>query len=301
MLRNMGYEVTSIPVTRRIRRSTVEEIRLMSPRVVVATSFVLAPTLVRLRRRIDSFYWLDMMDSATETRRIINAGVIRNLYFQLIEKPAIKNLLLVANIITYISEKDYEMDEKLHSSVETKPAMFIIPNKIEQEISKYRWSGLKRLVIVGDFSYKHNKRMLKIASKIASKIDLPLHIYGHGTRLIKLFRPNKLVHGYVHSNHEFNQIGDLHVAPVAQIAGIKNKISNALINGMPVLTTKEGIQGINLSSGAFLFSISKLDQINRSNIEQSLLKIKGQEIWKGFTVNEEKKLELFFRTHLSSE
>jgi hypothetical protein len=237
------------------------------------------------------------MDSAFETRKFNNTGIFRWIYFYLFENSALKKLTSAANIITYISQKDFELDENLLKAIEPTSKIFIFPNIYDHIPRTYIWSHIKRLVIVGDFSYMHNKQMLRIALQISNTLNLPLHIYGHGGNSIGTFSSKSFVHGYVESEQEIYQLGDLHVAPVDQIAGINNKVSNALQYGIPVLTTCEGAQGINASFGLYIFSISGLDQINLNEIENSLVRTNNLKIWNGFMVDESKNLNLFLNNH----
>jgi hypothetical protein len=296
-LSRLGFDVEIIQLKRIIRKSVIKEISSKNPQLVVGSSFVIAPMLTRIAKSVETFYWIDFMDSVFETRKFNNAGIFRWIYFNLFENPALKKLTSTANIITYISQKDFELDENLLKAIEPNSKVFIFPNIYDHIPRTYIWSRIKRLVIVGDFSYIHNKQMLRIASQISNILNLPLHIYGDSGNSIRNFSSKSFVHGYVESEQEIYQLGDLHVAPVDQIAGIKNKVTNALQYGIPVLTTCEGAQGINKSSGLYIFSLSGLDQISLNNIENSLVKTNNLKIWNGFAVDESKNLSLFINNH----
>jgi hypothetical protein len=297
MLNRAGFSVEIFPVGKIIRKSTLERIQFQKPQIVVGSSFIQAPNLVKIVSKFETFVWFDFMDSAIETRRWVNAGLFRWIYFQIIEKSAINKIIKNSNIITYISQKDLELDRKFEQFADTKSKIFIFPNGYVTNPRKYVSSSIKRLVIVGDFSYRHNKKMLKNAKKISVKLRLPLHIYGHGKNPKINIKQKSFIHGYTKSDKQMYQKGDLHLAPVEQIAGINNKVVNALLKGNPVLTTIEGVQGIKKTDGVILFSISKLDQLDHLQIKESLIKIQNRIIWKGFEFNEEKQLNSFLRNH----
>jgi hypothetical protein len=121
------------------------------------------------------------------------------------------------------------------------------------EISK---KSEKRLVFIGDGGYFPNvlaalELSLLIAPRISKVKEMrTVHIYGYGwPRWISNF-PNLRFHGYQDAKLLYLS-GDIHLAPLRQRSGVKNKIVMPLTLGLPVIAYKRSLNGVPKSPSLF--------------------------------------------------
>ena len=83
------------------------------------------------------------------------------------------------------------------------------------------------------------------------------------------FLPNLFFNGYQEESNIYSQL-DIHLAPMRQRAGIKNKIVLPLTAGLPVVAYKSGVNGIDNCDNLFISdSISGFISILSSIINQN--------------------------------
>ena len=266
------------------------EILGFNPHLIVATSFVLAPTLRRLKKKNNITTWLDAMDSAFETRKLRSAGLIRNIFFRVHERPALLDLIRSGTIITYISAFDMQKDLRRTGINLEKDRHFVFPNMTPGKISPFVLVHFSRIVFIGDFSYRHNRKMLGPTIQFANKLGLPLHVYGNKTNKQKNTYENVFFHGYVSDEKELYKDGDLHIALVQQRCGINNKVINPLIKGLPVITTTAGMQGVNKSKGLICLDKNIDFEFSLQELTNKLRTSSGKKIWNGFQIDESSSL-----------
>jgi hypothetical protein len=68
-----------------------------------------------------------------------------------------------------------------------------------------------------------------------------IHVYGEVSPLVRSHYPLVQWHGY--SDYLANQ-QDVHIAPILEGVGIKNKVANPIFNGLQVITTIQGANGL---------------------------------------------------------
>lgn len=258
---------------------------LASPNSALAiTSFILLPWSIT-PLGIKKIKLVDMMDSLKRTREYSNENIIRwviGLFESLFSTLFRKN-----HIRTYISEYDRDSDKKI---TPREIRTFVIPNAISVQRHS-AVSYLKRLVFVGDLNYSENRIMLSELCVVLERSGLRLHIYGSGHSGMQDKFRNHFFYG-TRDDVELYQPGDLHLAPIRNKHGLSSKVFNAIANGIPVLTTENGINGILECHGIFVENEIEIwpeiigDLFLRSN--SSPLKVK----WNGFNCDEREPLRL---------
>jgi hypothetical protein len=245
--KEFGFSVQIVEVT---RFPIPKEFRLISgllenPNSVLAiTSFILLPwCLTPLGRQ--KIKVIDMMDSLIRTREYSHHSIHKWVVgrFELF----ISALFRKDHIRTYISEYDRDSDKNITPK---KIKTFVIPNDIPMNIYG-KTSNLNRLVFVGDLNYSENKIMLAELCAALDTANMKLHIYGAGDSSTHHVSGNHIFHG-LREDEELYQSGDLHLAPVRNMHGLSSKVFQAITRGIPVLTTKNGANGINECSGLYV-------------------------------------------------
>lgn len=276
-----GYKV-QVKYVRRI--PNLKDYRLISnlvsdsQTVLAITSFILLPWCISPLgyRKIRI---VDMMDSLIKTRGFSFENLSR---WMLGRFEILLSLIFRSNHIrTYISEYDRDSDKNITpKNVKT----FLIPNTVSA-IKFNESTALERLVFVGDLNYSENRKMLRDLCTVLESTGMKLHIYGIGKYAFKFGSKHCIFHG-VCDDAELYRAGDLHLAPVRNRHGLSNKVFGPVINGVPVLTTDCGTNGIKECSGIYVENdISKWPQMISNLFQQSRnLPFKIQ--WSGFKNDE---------------
>jgi glycosyltransferase involved in cell wall biosynthesis len=107
-----------------------------------------------------------------------------------------------------------------------------------------------RLVFVGDGKYVANRKSLKFLKEALRNLpsSYEIHLFGDS---LKSSNPRFRSHGYV-STSELYRIGDIHLVPVKFGSGLKLKAAVPLWNGLPVVATLEGANGLRRSGSLFV-------------------------------------------------
>jgi hypothetical protein len=106
-------------------------------------------------------------------------------------------------------------------------------------------SASKRLVFVGDGRYPPNQHALIFLEEILSRLpsNVSIHVFGMG---FDVRNPRFVFHGYTPANRIYLE-NDIHLAPIFSGAGIKLKVAVPAWNGLRVITTPEGANGLGTS------------------------------------------------------
>jgi hypothetical protein len=107
-------------------------------------------------------------------------------------------------------------------------------------------STTTRFVFIGSTRYKPNRDGLilllqKLRFGLHACLLEKIHIYGEVDDFLVAMYPEVCWHGY--ANYD-GFVSDIHIAPIIVGAGIKNKVANPLYNGLLVISTVEGANGI---------------------------------------------------------
>lgn len=103
--------------------------------------------------------------------------------------------------------------------------------------------GPRRAVLAGDWTYGPNRAGLRwFVRHVLPRMDVPVEVFG---RAVPEGLPRQLVrHGYVADGQALHRTGDVHLAPVRYGAGVKRKVLQPLLLGLPVVTTPVGAHGL---------------------------------------------------------
>ena len=157
-----------------------------------------------------------------------------------------------ADIILYFSKAEVDIVKKYNP----KACVYDVPLYTDDVFknSKYNAGERKDLLFVGSFNHKPNlDGILWFVNKVFPKVqslyeDIKLYIVGSNPtkEIINLANKNIIVTGYISDEELSSLYGKVRlvVAPLLYGAGIKGKIIEALQQGLPVLTTDIGAEGI---------------------------------------------------------
>lgn len=98
-----------------------------------------------------------------------------------------------------------------------------------------------RLVLAGDWAYPPNVDGLRwLRRHVVPRLTVPVHVYGHGApEGAGLVR-----HGHVDDERELYAPGDVHLAPVYYGGGVKRKVLQPLLAGLPVVARSPAARGL---------------------------------------------------------
>jgi hypothetical protein len=216
--------------------SDLTQLKFGSWDLIVVVSHANASVL-KLARKHTKFLWFDSTDSTLASRTSsLRKGDLKQLFLLLRE---IFNLRTSPelDLLTYVSKSDSTCDS---FCLPHQNAALIFPlNDLSREVETTRD---KRLVFIGDGSYRPNRLALKFISEVLKhyNLDYPVHVYG------KDYRPvsgNFYFHGYTERGLIYKS-EDIHLAPRIAGAGINLKVAIPLANGLKVITNPNGANGI---------------------------------------------------------
>lgn len=212
--------------------------------LIVLVSFATAGLLHRARKNSKAI-WFDPTDSWRLTRfSLIRRGDLKQLpillrdLFWIWTSPRI-------DFLTFITKRDSEK-EKFWWSKRLHPIIYPI-----QDLKRLvHPSSEMRLIFVGDGSYGPNTQAITFLTKVLQLLPptIQIHVYGKG---FKNSDSRFIFHGYS-SNQEMYFENDVHLAPITFGAGLKLKVAVPLANGLRVISTPEGANGLKQNSNLFI-------------------------------------------------
>mgnify|MGYP001557847701 FL=1 len=161
-----------------------------------------------------------------------------------------------ANRVVAMSEADRHSMQKLVPGL----AVDIVPNGIDTDyfsIKNKRNVGLQRILYVGNFKWLQNREAVDVlATRIWPRIkkripNAKLLIVGMSlTRKVKELQSKdiEVVEGMPDIREAYER-ADVLVAPIEGPGGTRLKILEAMASGVPVVTTKIGIEGLDVRDG----------------------------------------------------
>lgn len=196
------------------------------------------------------------------------------------------------DVATFVTREDIKAVSKLNPQAKYK----ILTNGVD--LNKYIYKPLasrKNIVFVGKLDLWANELMAdKLAKVILPKLnetypDLKLIVAGAcPTRRVKKLASDKvIIHENVPDIIPYYQNARLFIHPHSGATGIQNKLLEAMACGCPVVTTKTGIQGIDVIDGRSVFIGNDDNEI----IEKSLLLLKDDALSEKFAQNARKIIE----------
>jgi hypothetical protein len=207
----------------------------------VAVSYAGAPAL-RALRALTGPLWLDAVDSWLKVDLSgLRAGHPSYLA-RLLRDAVLLTTAPTVDLVTYISHADRRADR---SSVRGRRRL-VLPGT-SRPIDPLPQAGT-RAVLAGDWSYPPNRdglgwfvrEVLPALERLQPAPSWRIDVYGpHAPAL-----PARLhVHGYS-PEEELYRRGDVHLGPIHHGGGVKRKVLQALLAGLPAVTTIAGAHGL---------------------------------------------------------
>lgn len=167
------------------------------------------------------------------------------------------------NYCILVNDKDKQILEN-----DIKIPIAVVPNGVDTDYFKNDSVEEEvKLIFLGDMSTPPNNDAVKyfienIYPKVLEEMNIPFYIVGRNpTDYIKsLKNDNIIVTGSVDDVRNYLTRGSIFITPMISGTGIKNKILEAMSMQLPVISTSEGISGINAENSVnYLLSDSSED------------------------------------------
>jgi hypothetical protein len=236
LLQHCGYAV---------HRATAAQVAATSARhdLGVAVSYACAGVIRRLRDCSERT-WLDAVDSWLA----VNGSGLRSgrpAYGFRTARDAGRLLRMPPpDLLTYISRADLAADR----STVRGSLRLVLPGQVPG-LTASPGTG-RRLVLAGDWSYPPNadglrlfwNRVLPTLEPHLARLGAAVDVYG--SKVPDLRSPALRHVGYAEDARELYREGDVHVALVRFGGGVKRKVLQPLLSGLPVVTTPAGARGL---------------------------------------------------------
>lgn len=213
--------------------------------VGVAVSYVCAPALRGLRRRA-ARTWLDVVDSWM----LVNGSGLRSgrpsYLLRALRDGARLAVMPRPDLVTYISGADLRVDGVTVRA----DVRLVLPIRTPSPPTGGAAVTQRRVVLAGDWGYAPNRDGLRwfrrdVLPALESCLPHPswsVAVYGSGLQQGSSGRMH--VVGYVDDAAALYGSGDVHAAPIRFGAGVKRKVLQPLLAGLPVVTTPAGAHGL---------------------------------------------------------
>lgn len=207
--------------------------------VICISSFVIARDLIRYER-YTNFMWLDAMDSWKLTRLSLFRENPMKEFIKVARDYAGSRYFGKAHLLTYCSIRDAERDKQNI----LQPYIFGPGHVKNFEMQDYG----PRYVFVGPSKYYPNRVAFEYLISLAKEGIFEknsLHVYGEPNRYLSKL-PGVQIHGEAPDTEVYGS-RDIHLVPLWKGAGIKYKTLVPLSQGLKVISSLEGANGLNPS------------------------------------------------------
>jgi hypothetical protein len=248
LLSNRGYDVTEI-TNRELRNLELEQ-SFYDLGVIVSFANLYA---IQLLKRNCKKIWLDSTDSILHTRLL---GLGKNKLGSYIKGPVEVFLAFVAkrniDVITYISSLDQSWDRFLFPGINS----YVIPNAPLRSQDKSPSSYRREIFFVGDTSYNANRKAIKFILRngnqiiTAKGIDLFI-VTGsqfHDKKIVEFDNGTKIHFVHSLSISRLYHPEAIHIVPIWNGVGIKNKVTEPASLGVTVLAGDKSFNGLHVYS-----------------------------------------------------
>lgn len=267
MLTEAGYRCSTVPLNQIDALPTDLDLG-------VVVSYACVGSLRSLRTRARRT-WLDAVDSWL----LINGSGIRGGHpsyaARALRDAARLTLAPPADLVTYISRADLRHDRGTVRGARR----LVLPGRAHGPTVGDDQGP--RLVLVGDWSYGPNRDGLRwLRQRVVPLLPAPVHVYGRLQQ--SALSAGFLQHGYVSDDRDLYGQRDVHLAPVLSGGGVKRKVLQPLLAGLPVVTTTMGAHGLrphpllHVAHSADQFAALASRQFGRSAAGPP---IPGEQVW----------------------
>lgn len=196
--------------------------------------------------------WLRLGSTGRGAGRSLASAVIRSLK-AITAAVALRYVSRRANSISYISSLDFETDSWL---VSERTKVFIIPNGSPVNKPQFidYWNPVGPMVVVGDWAYPPNQEMLQSVFKwYSTLVEAPgLKVVGPNLGAMPTLPRGVEIVGWVDEITEAYEGTCCALALTSSGAGVKNKVLEPLALGIPVIATRNALNGIDANDGTVL-------------------------------------------------
>lgn len=212
----------------------------------VAVSYASAGHLPALRQRCPTL-WLDAMDSWL----LVNATGLRSGHASYAAR-AVRDAwrltrMPVPDLATWITSSDLAADRRTVRA----HRRLVLPASIQPPAPRLAPAAGRRIVLVADWAYAPNRhglswfrrRVLPRLTPALEELDAVVEVCGSAAPT-QPQHPRVRVRGYVTDVADLYRVGDVHAAPVLFGGGVKRKVLQPLLAGLPVVTTTPGAHGL---------------------------------------------------------
>lgn len=243
-----------------LKRSDVDIIIISHPSGMLALKSV----LFILGKRIPIFYDAHNVESEFIKETFVNnpkyfwfehlVGYLNTLFLERIGcKYVADHILCVSNRDREIFIKKYKLNSNKVSVIPSGCNININQKDINKEKIKFKYKiDPSKIVIVfhGLYSHPPNEEAFQlIKNEIAPEFkDTAIFLTG-GSNCPVYSEDNFISIGFIENLHEFFSIADIAIVPLRHGAGTKLKVFDYMAAGLPIVTTKKGIEGIEAENG----------------------------------------------------
>ena len=211
--------------------------------MLVGVSYACAGAVRRLHGRARRT-WLDAVDSWL----LVNGSAVRSGHpsygVRAVRDAARLAALPRVDLVTYISAADLAQDR---GTVRGRRRLVLPCSVPGHGLSAEEASP--RIVLAGDWEYAPNRdglawflrEVLPHLRRLRPEQDVV--VYGRGAERLPAMLGVRVL-GYAEDARELHRAGDVHAAPVRFGGGVKRKVVQPLLLGLPVVTTRAGAHGL---------------------------------------------------------
>lgn len=213
----------------------------------VLVSFAQLPGYFKLKT-ISSHVWLDATDTLLGTR-LLGLGRIKLFsflkgVFEVLLTVVLQNKFLC---VTYISKRDMRIDRALFRNT----PKFVFPNSKIRLNDRSPSFDKNKIYFVGDISYNANRKAIRFIEKQLSRTRLVngneviiVSNMGDNNRQYIYDNGNKLTYLSEVPSNELYAKNSVHIVPIWNAVGIKNKIVEPASLGLRVLAAAPSFNGL---------------------------------------------------------
>lgn len=218
--------------------------RAVPAHLAVAVSYACAASVRRLRA-LAGRVWLDAVDSWL----LVNGSGLRSGRPSYLARGLRDGGRLVLmprpDLVTYISRADLEQDRNTVRA----GRRLVLPGSQVATPPVGPDDGGGRVVLAGEWDYAPNRDGLRwFAARVLPELErrrpgstAAVHVFGAGDASAAA---GCRVRGYADDPADLYRVGDVHAAPVRFGGGVKRKVLQPLLAGLPVVTTPAGAHGL---------------------------------------------------------